>query len=109
MRKLWQCINQFRTLNPQFPAQTMQTFLYIAMKHPEEVPSADLAKHLDVSQSSVSRNLMALGKVARKDNKVPGLALVETWEDVYDRRRKLAGLTFKGQTLYRNLKEALDG
>lgn len=102
MLKLRGCLEVFRQLDPEMQAQTMITFLLVAMADPDPMPMADLARAAGLAQSSVSRNVSSLGAWSR--HKRPGLKLLESTEDLMDRRRKVVSLTPSG----RRLKETLE-
>ena len=84
-------------------SQTISCFLQIAMRR--EMPMFDLIKLLDVSNAAVSRNVTLLGQGSPKD---PGLGLVEAYEDVYFRRRKLVRITQKGSILMEKLVDSMN-
>ena len=73
--------------------QTLQILLEVSM-HPG-ITMKQLVTASGVAQSSVSRNLMVLGKWHRSHE--AGLDLVETIDDPREWRRKAAFLTVKGR------------
>lgn len=83
-----------RECRADIPSQTMSAFIHIAMRR--EMPMYDLIGLLDMSNAAVSRNITLLGQGNPRD---PGMGLVEAYEDVFYRRRKLVRLTQKGQQL----------
>ena len=66
----------------------------------------ELAQRADLAQSSISRNVAALGKWHRLQK--PGLNLVETFEDPRDRRRKPVYLTAKGRNVIHKITKKLE-
>lgn len=48
--RMYQFIDKFRSLNNEIQAQTMQTFLYVAMSDQREIPMQDMGKELGLSQ-----------------------------------------------------------
>lgn len=100
-RYLYRSIQLFRELDEVMPAQTMQVFLTVAAE--PDVTMARVAELCGISQSSVSRNVSALGKFHRKGR--PGLDLVYAYEDPMERRRKLVRLTTRGEQLMRALRD----
>jgi len=98
------------TGNAELQMQTMVTFVYIAQRHPNEVPSGEIEKLLGIAQTTVSRNLQYLGKGQRdaKGNVVlGGYKLIETAEDPFYRKRKLSKLTTKGEGVAAKIAAAL--
>lgn len=89
------------TQNPTMPLQQVQLFLHVA--HHGEVLMEDLEEATGVEQSSVSRNVSALG--GGWPGK-PGYGLVESREDPTNRRRKLVRLTNKGKALAGGISQA---
>lgn len=104
IRSLANAIRAFRDLDAEIQAQTVLTFLLVA-DATEPVSMRDLQGRLDISTSSVSRNVAALSKHHRlgKD----GLDLVEAYEDPADRRNKVVRLTAKGRAFSSKLTDLL--
>lgn len=88
-------LREFRKIDPQMPMQQAALLVELAT-HPVCTMS-ELTRRLEISQSSVSRNVAALSKVDRHQK--PGLDLVESVEDPAERRRKIVSLTPKGHEL----------
>lgn len=91
----FQTIEKFRELFPDFPMQTISTFLIIAMK--PGISQHELLKFLDISQSGASRNLMALGEVNRHGK--PGLGLIVQQRNPFDARLSHFRLSPLGRAL----------
>ena len=105
MKNLVACLELFRQLDPEIQAQTMMTFLLVAVMDPDPISMSDLGDRIGLAQSSVSRNVSALGAWSR--HKRPGLKLVEAHEDFMDRRKKLVNLTASGRRLKKTLEKLL--
>ena len=96
-------IQEFRKYDADIQSQTIAIFLYVAIHSQGKfadtgVPMTAIADDLDMTQSSVSRNVSILAKW--KWNRSEGLNFVETREDPMERRRKLVSLTNRGKRLY---------
>ena len=81
------------TGNPELQMQTMNTFLYIASRHPNEIAQGELERVLGIQQTTVSRNCAYLAKGSAG---LGGYKLIDVYEDRDYRKRKLAKLTPKG-------------
>ncbi|OAV50923.1 hypothetical protein A6U98_07800 [Rhizobium sp. WYCCWR10014] len=90
--KAFQLIELFRERYPDIPMQTVSVFLIIAMR--TGVYQRELLKLLGLSQSSVSRNVMALSDVNRRGD--PGLGLITQQRDPLDARQVRLRLTPAG-------------
>lgn len=66
-----------------------------------------MEKHTGVERSSNSRNVLKLGP-GEDPVKKPGLGLVESYDDLVDRRTKMVRLTPKGYALIRKSLEVLE-
>ncbi len=90
----------FATLDPtHFPNHFAQIFLVVARHEPctfQKVMDA-----LDLTNSAVSRTVMALGQTSRKGK--PGFDLMYVDKDPKEGRRLIIMLTPKGKALYRQL------
>jgi len=93
--KAFQLIELFRDLYPDLPMQTVSVFLVIAMK--PGIYQRELLKLLDISQSSISRNVMALSHVNRRGD--AGLGLIAQQRDPVDGRQISLRLTPAGREL----------
>lgn len=85
------------TGNSEMQMQTMATFTFIALRHPNEVPLGEIEKTLGLTQTSTSRNVAYLARGDAREH--GGYKLVEVFEDQFYRRRKLCKLTKKGEEL----------
>lgn len=88
LKQLEMVFRQLRQINPELRAQTALLFLMIAQST-SALSVAKVAATLGVAQSSASRNIDYLRKYG----------LAETWVDRTDLRKRLVGLTTKGQDL----------
>jgi DNA-binding MarR family transcriptional regulator len=98
-------LDEFRRLDPDPTVQVVQAFLSVALW--EGTSFQDLAGRLDVSASTISRNMRLLGQHGR--GKKEGLRLVAFHEDPKDLRFKIAKLTPKGREVLARMVEALKG
>lgn len=89
-----------RQLDPNMSSPVIETFFMVAA-YPE-ITSRELQDQLGIAQSSVSRYLTELSHIRG------GLDLVETYEDLANRRQKRARLTAKGKRLLDQVTEALE-
>ena len=89
--------------DPQMQLQTVICYLMVAQFGPCHL--SNIRDTANVSQASVSRNCSALGTIHRRG--IPGLGLVETWEDPMNRKSKIVGLTKKGILLKQSLISAI--
>jgi DNA-binding MarR family transcriptional regulator len=103
--KLIKVLDLFRYFYPELQAQTMCIFLQIAKAHPEDLPMSELADLVGISQASCSRNVALLSSWTRYRTKGP--ALVQAFENPFERRAKFVKLTARGLKLYRNIEEVL--
>ena len=94
----------FRKLREDMPLQYVSSFLIVASEEGFNV--TEYAKRAGVSQSLMSRHLADLGSVNRHHDE--GMGLVETYDDLMDRRNKLIRLTAKGKKVAREVCEALN-
>tara|TARA_Y100001934_G_C11987645_1_gene601621 strand:+ start:124 stop:459 length:336 start_codon:yes stop_codon:yes gene_type:complete len=90
-----------RTLDPRMQMQTAETLFATMEKAPCHMSA--LRNYVNISQASISRNCAALGRIHRKGQ--PGLGLIDTVEDMFDRKRKIVFLTPKGEKYKRLLSD----
>ncbi len=91
-------LEELRKLDPEMPMQTVMTFLTIARldhDHPNGVQMKRLRELVGISQASMSRNTVSLGKGSTR----PGHKLILVREDPKHRRRKLVRLSQRGRAL----------
>lgn len=100
LRQLEGALAAFSVLRPtQFPVHHAEVFLYVAT-HPN-CTYADIEKALNLSNSTVSRTVHALGETHRKGYE--GLELLEVFADPGEGRRYLVRPTAAGKALVRQL------
>lgn len=83
-----------------FPIHFAQVLLVVAEEEP--CTFQKVMGKLDLSNSAVSRTVMALGQLNRRGQ--PGFDLLTTFRDPKEGRRFLIKLTPKGKALVRQLK-----
>lgn len=95
LRQMQQAVQLFRDLEAELPTQTVVCFLLIANAD-ADIPMRDLQSAMDTTSASATRNVAHLSEHYKP--RVPGLGLVEAYEDLNDRRYKLVRLTAKGKS-----------
>jgi DNA-binding MarR family transcriptional regulator len=103
LRTLATAVEAFRALDAEMQSQQIVTFLMVAAAGNDHISMRQLADHLGIASSSVSRNVAALSEHHRLGH--PGHNLVEAYEDPADRRNKRVRLTAKGRTLAARLQQ----
>lgn len=103
LKTLFEALQTFRIIDQDITVQTLAVFCWVA-DH-EGCSLRDIGKAMEMSQPTVSRNIGYLSKYARYGK--PGLGLVFSEENLKDRRYKLVGLTLKGQSMAKRLKDIL--
>ena len=81
------------------PLHFCQIFLVVARRGQCTFP--ELMEELNLTNSAISRSVMAMGDTHRKGT--PGFGLLETRKDHREGRRFLVYLSPKGKALYRQL------
>ncbi len=99
LRNLIDVIEQFRTLDPDMPTQTLLAFLYCKVLENEEdfATVRMVAEKLRTSSSSASRNILAHTQHNRQLK--GGTMLVETFENPLKRNEKVVRYTQKGERM----------
>ncbi len=99
LKNLIDVIEQFRTLDPDMPSQTLLAFLYCKVLENEEdfATVRMVAEKLRTSSSSASRNILAHTEHNRQ--RKGGTMLVETFENPLKRNEKIVRYTQKGERL----------
>lgn len=88
-------MGSFAVLDPQMPLHFIQTFLLVAGE--ERCTYRQIEEELNLTNSSVSRTLAALGERHRKGER--GHGLVEVFIDPGEGRRYRARLSKQGRAL----------
>lgn len=99
LRELFRCAEVLREINAEMPMQMVSVFLMIAMK--PGIHQRDLPDLVNLSQSSVSRNVNALAAVTRHGTL--GLGLVEQRIGSLGAKTPELHLTRSGRELARRL------
>jgi len=95
--------NVYKSLDYDITLQMIDVLCWIAEK--PGITVKDLMDRTNLSQSSISRNLTALGKWDRHSK--PGMDLIEDVEDPVERRRRIYFLTKKGKRFIARMVGAL--
>jgi DNA-binding MarR family transcriptional regulator len=103
LKRYYEGLKPFRALRTTMPLQYVTAFLLVATEEHQNV--TEYAKRAGTSQSLMTRHLQDLGSVDRDHEE--GWGLVESYEDVMDRRNKLVRLTQKGKHVAWEMCEAL--
>ncbi|BAQ94459.1 transcriptional regulator [uncultured phage_MedDCM-OCT-S38-C3] len=100
--QLGRALGLFSTLSPtHLPVHFVQTFLIVA-EHDGPCTFRTIEQALDLTNSSVSRTVAALGQAHRRGH--DGFDLVTVQPDPDEGRRLVVTLTTKGKALHRQLK-----
>lgn len=102
--KMIKIVEELRKFDPAMQVQTVAVFLVVASK--PGVSMSEIAKEVDIAQSSVSRNVAALSKWHRLNKR--GHDLVYSTEDPSERRRKVVMLTHRGEQLAKLIREVFE-
>jgi DNA-binding MarR family transcriptional regulator len=97
-------LDPFFRLRPTIPARCVQAFFLVAEK--EGLAVSEYAKRGDLSAVTMSRNLIDMGERDRNHEEGPGL--VESHENIMNRRETLYRLTPKGRALLAAITRALN-
>ena len=99
-RELGAALAAFAVLSPtHLPIHFVQIFLVVGEKG--QVTFQELMGELNLTNSAISRSVMAMGEINRKGS--PGFELLETFKDPREGRRFLVRLSPKGRALYRSI------
>ena len=100
LRQLGSALAAFAVFSPTpLPIHFVQIFLVVGERG--QVTFQELMEELNLTNSAISRSVMAMGEVHRKGT--PGFELLETRKDHREGRRFLVYLSPKGKALYRQL------
>lgn len=100
-RELGRALQPFAVLEPtHLPVHFVQVYLVVLADGP--CTFRHIEEELALSNSAVSRTVMALGAVTRKG--VAGLGLLEVFRDPAEGRRFLVRLSSRGRALSRQLR-----
>ena len=100
LRQLDSALRSFAVFDPtHLPIHFVQIFLVVGERG--QVTFQELMEELNLTNSAISRSVMAMGEVHRKGK--PGFDLLETRKDHREGRRFLVSLSPKGKALYRQL------
>ena len=97
-------LDPFFRLRPTIPARCVQAFFLVAEK--EGLAVSEYAKRGGLSAITMSRNLIDMGERDRNHEEGPGL--VESHENIMNRRETLYRLTPKGRALLAAITRALN-
>ena len=97
-------LDPFFRLRPTIPARCVQAFFLVAEK--EGLAVNEYAKRADLSPITMSRNLIDMGERDRNHEDGPGL--VESHENIMNRRETLYRLSPKGRALLAAITRALN-
>lgn len=98
------CIEELRKFDPDMPIQRAAVFLTIALH--EGCTVKQICEWLSLAQTSVSRNVRALGAIDRHGK--PGGELVEVLPDPADPRRTIHRLSAKGRRVTASIRHYLE-
>jgi DNA-binding MarR family transcriptional regulator len=101
---LLEAVQVFRSLDPEIQAQAVAVLLFVAMKN-RPVLMGEIGEALNISQSSVSRNVAVLGELHWRGRQ--GLRMLDAWENPDNRRQKFVALTLRGKTFVKTVQRAL--
>ena len=97
-------LDPFFRLRATIPARCVQAFFLVAEQ--EGLPVSEYAKRGDLSATTMSRNLLDMGERDRNHEEGPGL--VESHENIMNRRETLYRLSPKGRALLAAITRALN-
>jgi DNA-binding MarR family transcriptional regulator len=103
--RLERLIEEIRKIDPEMPAQTLHTLLFVSAMEP--VPMRKLADLVGITPSSISRTCDRLGR--RGAGLRPGLGLTVDQPDPNDERISIVSLTPRGREFVHHLLQIIDG
>jgi DNA-binding MarR family transcriptional regulator len=102
LKRFYAALAPFRGQRETMPLQYVEVFLLVAADEGRNFST--YATRIGSSQSLMSRHVADLGSVNRYHTE--GLGLLETYDDLMDRRNKLIRLTAKGRHIAWKITEA---
>jgi DNA-binding MarR family transcriptional regulator len=95
-----ECLKKVQQIHSEMPIQQLMCLLVIARK-PEGLSLTEVAQMTNISLTTASRYIAALGKQNRKREE--GLNFVESYEDPMERRKKIIRLSPRGRATINKL------
>jgi hypothetical protein len=105
LKGAFNALKPFRLVREEMPLQYVTLFLLIAANEGHNMKY--YAKMIESSDSLISRHVADLGTVNRYHEE--GFGLIETYDDLTDRRNKFLRLTGKGRRVVEMMCLALGG
>lgn len=102
IRQTLALLDPFFAIRGAMPARCIQAFLLVAEK--EGLSVGEYARRANLSPTTMSRNLLDMGE--RDRNYEDGAGLIESRENILNRREKLYSLTPKGRALLASITKA---
>lgn len=99
IQQLLNSLDPFFRVRGTIPARWLQTFLLVAQKEDQTV--TELAKRADIAVTTMSRILLDMGE--RNRYLEEGAGLLQSVDNVMNRREKLYSLTPKGRALFASI------
>jgi DNA-binding MarR family transcriptional regulator len=103
LKMLQRSLEPFRSTRNSLPLQYAQTLIAVMIE--EDMTTNEIAEATRIAPAMVSRQLADCGRINRYH--AEGFGLVETQEDVMDRRFHRTGLTARGRGLARDVLTAM--
>jgi DNA-binding MarR family transcriptional regulator len=97
-------VKTLEEIDPEMQLQRLKTLIYVSM-YPG-ITTKKLAERIGFTEASASRNLLALG-IMNPMTKRPGYNLVESQDNMDDRRGRKYSLAPRGQKLVMTLSNLL--
>jgi DNA-binding MarR family transcriptional regulator len=104
LKRSYNSLKPFRNLRETMPLQYVTVFLLVASDEHHNFKT--YAERIGTSESLMSRHIADLGEVNRYHT--AGFGLLESYDDVRDRRNKLIRLTAKGRGIVWEMFQALE-